>query len=98
MRMLKHFVLILWLTAGAAEPPPYETAGIGVLLGVEGQNLVVKRILPDSPAAAQKNIQVGDRIMAVAQDKEPAVQVQSDKIAQATALIRGPKGTAVRLT
>jgi hypothetical protein len=30
--------------------------------------------LPDSPAAAHKNIHVGDRIMAVAQGKEPPVQ------------------------
>ena len=98
MRILKHLALVLWLTAGAAEVPREETAGIGVALGVEGQNIVVKRILPDSPAAAQKDIHVGDRIMAVAQDKGPAVQVQGGKLVQAVALLRGPKGTTVRLT
>ena len=35
--------------------------------------------------------------MAVAQDKEPAVQVQSGQLAQAVALIRGAKGTKVSL-
>ncbi|PYJ03916.1 MAG: hypothetical protein DME25_10920, partial [Verrucomicrobia bacterium] len=72
--------------------------GIGIALGVEGQNIVVKRILPDSPAAAQHDLRVGDRILAVAQDKEPAVQVESTKLAQTVALIRGVKGTTVRLT
>jgi carboxyl-terminal processing protease len=68
------------------------------VLGIDGEYIIVRGIVPDSPAAAQKDIHVGDRIMAVAQDKEPAVQVQSGQLAQAVALIRGPKGTTVRLT
>lgn len=98
MRNFKHLALILWLTADAAEVPRDDTAGVGVVLGVEGQNIVVKRILPDSPAAVQKSIHVGDWIMAVAQDKEPAVQVHGGNLAQAVHLLRGPKGTTVRLT
>src|SRR6266516_3970234 len=98
VRILGYFALVLWLTAGAAEVASDKTAGVGVVLGVEGQNIVVKRILPDSPAAAQKDIHVGDRIMAVAQDNGPAVQVQGGKLAQALALFRGPKGTTVRVT
>src|SRR5438552_18488383 len=91
MKILKYVPLILCLTVGAAEPSDSETAGIGVVLGVEGQSIVVKRILPDTPAAAQKDLQVGDRIMAVAQDNEPAVQV--GKLAQVFPLIRGPNRT-----
>src|SRR5437870_8580159 len=72
--------------------------GVGVVLGVEGHDIVIKRILPDTPAAAQHDLQVGDRILAVAQDKEPAIQVESGKLAQAIPLLRGPKGTTVRLT
>ncbi len=98
MRILKYLVLVLWFMAGAAEVPSDDIAGIGVVLGVEGQNIVVKRILPDSPAAAQKDLHVGDRIMAIAQDNEPPVQVQGGKLAQAVASIRGTKGTTVRLT
>src|SRR6266536_1513082 len=98
MRILKYLALVLWLTAGAPEVPRYEPAGLGVGLGVEGQNIVVKRILPDSPAAAQKDIHVGDKILAVAQDKEPFVQVQGGKLAQAVPLLRGRLGTTVRLT
>jgi len=44
--------------------PLYEPAGIGVVLGVEEQNIVVKRILPDTPVAAPKAIHLGDKIMA----------------------------------
>jgi peroxiredoxin len=98
MKILKCLALFFWLTARAAEGPGGEMAGIGVVLGVEGQYLVVKSVLPDSPAAAQKNLQAGDRIVAVAQDKEPAVQVQGAKLAEVIPLIRGPKGTTVRLT
>ena len=81
-----------------AEVSGAELGGIGVVLRVEGTNIVVNSIIPDSPAAAQKNIHAGDQILGVAQDKEPAVQVQSGKLAQAVALIRGPNGTTVRLT
>ena len=98
MRILKYLTLVLWLAAGCVTVSADETAGIGVVLGVEGQYVIVKGVLPDTPAAAQKEIHVGDRIIAVAQDKEPAVQVQSGHLAQAIPLIRGPKGTTVRLT
>jgi len=98
MRILKYLVLALWLTMRAAEVPGYGPAGGGVVLGVEGQNIVVKRILPDSPAAAQKDIHVGDKIMAIAQGKEPPVQVRGGKLAQAVPLLRGPVGTRVHLT
>jgi thiol-disulfide isomerase/thioredoxin len=96
MTTLKCLALVFWLSAGAAEVRSDELGGIGVVLGVEGQNIVVKRILPDTPAAAKKDFHVGDRIMAVAQDKEPAVQV--GKLAQTLPLLRGPVGTSVRLT
>ena len=96
MKMFECLCLILCLAAGAAEPAETETAGVGVELGLEAQHIVVKRIFPDSPAAAQKSLSVGDRITAVAQDNEPAVQIEG--IQQALISIRGPKGTTVRLT
>ena len=96
MKMLKCLPLILCLTASAAQPAGDEFAGVGVELGVEGQKIVVKRILPDTPAAAQKDLHVGDRITAVAQGNEPSVQVQN--LMQTARTIRGPKGTTVRLT
>jgi len=78
--------------------PHFGTAGIGTGLGVEGDYIIVKFIVPDSPAAANKDIHAGDRIVAVAQDTGPAVPVRSGNLAQAVSLIRGPKGSTVRLT
>jgi hypothetical protein len=84
--------------ATTAKAPGDAIAGIGIVLGVEGQYFVVKEIIPDSPAAAQKDLKAGDRIIAIAQGQEPAVPVQVGKLAQAVAMIRGPAGTTVRLT
>lgn len=96
MKILNCFALIACLAVCAAELP--KEAGIGVLLGVEGQHIVIRGILPDSPVAVQTDVRVGDRIIAVAQDQEPAVQVQGGKLEQVVPLIRGPQGSTVRLT
>ena len=95
MKILKCFPLIICLTAGAQFATD-EYAGIGVELRAEGQHILVSRILPDTPAAANKDLHAGDRIVAVAQGSEPSVQVQD--LMQAVRSIRGPKGTTVRLT
>jgi len=96
MKMLRCLPLFLCLTASAAQSRDDEFTGVGVELRAEGQSVLVNHILPHTPAAAQKDLHVGDRIVAVAQDKEPAVQVQN--IMQTARSIRGPKGTTVRLT
>src|SRR5689334_16478493 len=100
MKGLVCLALFFGLVAHAEEPPkkqaPY--AGIGVLLRAEGTNLVVNQILPDSPAAAQKEMRAGDRIVAIAQEGEEAVSVGDRKLAEVVSQIRGPKGTTVRLT
>src|SRR5205809_3070301 len=80
MRILKVVALVSSLGVHGAELP--RDGGIGVVLGVAGQNIVVKRILPESPAAAHHDLHVGDRILAVAQHKEPALQVESGRLAQ----------------
>jgi hypothetical protein len=84
--------------AEPAEVPSGPVVGIGVLLRVDGQNIVIQGIVPGSPAAAHADIHVGDRIIAVAQDAGPAVPVPSGKLAQAVDLIRGHAGATVRLT
>jgi C-terminal processing protease CtpA/Prc len=80
------------------EAPSAPVVGIGVALDVDGDNIIVRGIVPGSPAATQKDLHVGDRIIAVAQDTGPAVPVHGGKAAQAIVLIRGPAGTTVRLT
>jgi len=84
--LLRHFVL---------EAPD---GGIGIELGVDGENIIVQGIIPGLPAAAQKDLHVGDRIIAVAQENGPAVPVHSGQLGQAVALIHGRPDTTVRLT
>jgi C-terminal processing protease CtpA/Prc len=84
--LLQHFVL---------EAPD---AGVGLLLRVDRESIVIQQIVPGLPASGQKDIHVGDRIIAVAQDQGSAVQVHSAQLAQAVALIHGRPGTTVRLT
>jgi carboxyl-terminal processing protease len=94
--MLGYLPWLLCVTLSAAQPADDSLAGVGVELRVEGPNIVVNRILPDTPAAAQKELHVGDRIVAVAQGDQPSVQVRN--IVQAARSMRGPRGTTVRLT
>jgi hypothetical protein len=82
-------------TPEAASPP---VTGIGVMLRVDGKNIIVQELVPDTPAASQKDIHAGDRILAVAQEDGPAVPVESAKLDQAVDLIHGPAGTIVYLT
>jgi carboxyl-terminal processing protease len=71
--------------------------GIGAVLARKGTNIIVSAIVPNSPAAGQKDLHVGDRILAIAQDTGPAVPVESGNLDAAAALIRGAPGTTVRL-
>jgi hypothetical protein len=72
--------------------------GIGVSLRVAGDYVVIQSTVAGSPAAAQKDIHAGDRILAIAQGDGPPVDAKnmpSDKVIN---LIRGQAGTTVRLT
>ena len=72
--------------------------GIGVVLVKKGTNIIVSAIVPNSPAASQKDLHVGDRILAIAQAAGPSVPVESGKLTAVAALIRGASGTTVHLT
>src|SRR4051794_95111 len=72
-----------------------------VLVGTLGSGnyyLAVAELLPEGWAASNRAIHVGDRIVAVAQEDGEDVRVKGWKITEVVRLIRGPKGTAVRLT
>src|SRR4029077_5683213 len=55
-------------------------------------------LLPLGPAAVSKKIDIGDRIVAVAQSNQPPVDVVDMHLTKVVQLIRGPKGSEVRLT
>ena len=59
---------------------------------------MVSFLSPDSPAASSKAIHVGDRIIAVAQENGADVRIKGLQMKDVVGLVRGPKGTSVRLT
>ena len=67
-------------------------AGIGIYLGIKDNRLMVIAPIPGTPAA-RAGLRAGDLIVAV--DGRPTADMSQD---EATSAIRGPKGTAVRLT
>jgi carboxyl-terminal processing protease len=74
-----------------------ELFGIGAELRSDDGYCKIQRLLP-GPAAKSKKIKEGDRIIAVAQSNQPPVDIIDMSINKAVQLIRGPKGTEVRLT
>jgi len=71
--------------------------GIGAELTSENGYPKIARILP-GPAARSKQLKPGDRIIAVAQNGKESMDVIDMPIAKVAEMIRGPKGSQVRLT
>lgn len=91
-------IALAWWSIMASQGSAQEASGIGIALGKEGEDIVVTAVLPDASAAASHAIHVGDQIIAVAQENGADVRVKGSKINDVALLIRGPKGTSVRLT
>jgi carboxyl-terminal processing protease len=72
--------------------------GIGAELGSEDGYCTIRRLLPGGPASKSKKIKEKDRIVAVGQGEAKPVDVVDMSLNKAVQLIRGPKGTEVRLT
>jgi carboxyl-terminal processing protease len=72
--------------------------GIGALLREEGGYLKVVRVIPGSAADRQGHLQAEDIILKVAEAGGEPVDVTDMRIREAVSLIRGKKGTEVRLT
>jgi carboxyl-terminal processing protease len=72
--------------------------GIGALLREEDGFIKVDRIIPGSASARQGRLQAKDIILQVAQGKEEPVDITDMRLRDAVRLIRGPKGSEVRLT
>jgi carboxyl-terminal processing protease len=72
--------------------------GIGALLREEDGMIKVVRIIPGSASAKQGRLQAEDTILQVAEKGAEPVEITDMRLSEAVRLIRGPKGTEVRLT
>ena len=73
-------------------------AGIGAALRVDKGDVFIGKVLPETPAAWSNAVQENDRIIAVAEGDDEPVNVTGLKLTKVVSLIRGSKGTVVRLT
>ena len=71
--------------------------GIGAELMSEDGYCTIHHLIPGGPAAKSKKIKENDKIISVAQSNQPPVDVVDMSLSKAVQLIRGPKGTEVRL-
>ena len=72
--------------------------GIGASLQYDDGNIKVSSILTGSPAWKSGELQTGDVIIKVGQGKEDPVELTGFVVTDAVKLIRGKKGTEVKLT
>jgi len=72
--------------------------GIGATLQSEDGYCKINELNPSGPAAKSKKLKAKDRIVAVAQTNAEPVDVVDMPLTKVVEMIRGPKGTQVRLT
>ncbi|EPC03760.1 peptidase S41 [Litchfieldella anticariensis FP35 = DSM 16096] len=71
--------------------------GIGALLQTEGEYVKVSSLVPGGPADKSGALQPADRIVAVGQEDGKMVNVIGMRLDEVVDMIRGPKGSVVRL-
>ncbi|MCY1329266.1 carboxy terminal-processing peptidase [Pseudomonas jinjuensis] len=71
--------------------------GIGAVLQSDNDYVKVVRLVPAGPAEKSKQLAPSDKIIGVAQGKEEMVDVVGWRLDEVVKLIRGPKGSQVRL-
>lgn len=71
--------------------------GIGAVLQAEDEYTKVVRLVPGGPAAKSGQLKPADRIVGVAQGNDEMVNILGWRLDEVVNLIRGPKGTRVRL-
>src|SRR6267378_4215676 len=71
--------------------------GIGAMLRSEDGYAKIESLVPGGPAQTDGRLKVGDRITAVAQGQAEYVDVREMRLDKVVEMIRGKKGTRVRL-
>lgn len=71
--------------------------GIGATLSSENDFVTIKSVVTGGPADKSKQFKIDDKIIGVAQGNEDFVDVVGWRLDNAIALIRGKKGTTVKL-
>lgn len=71
--------------------------GIGAVLQAEEEYTKIVRLVPGGPAAKSGKVKPADRIVGVAQGEDEMVNIIGWRLDEVVNLIRGPKGTVVRL-
>lgn len=71
--------------------------GIGAVLQQEDDFTVIRSIVPGGPADLSKKIKPKDKIIGVAQEDEEFIDVIGWRLDEVVNLIKGPKGTEVKL-
>ncbi|HAS64294.1 MAG TPA: carboxy terminal-processing peptidase [Vibrio sp.] len=71
--------------------------GIGAVLQMTDDYTVIRSLVAGGPAAKSKKLGEGDRIVSVGQDGEEMVDVIGWRLDDVVQLIKGPKGTTVKL-
>lgn len=71
--------------------------GIGAVLQIEDDYTVIQSIVPGGPADASNKLKPEDKIVGVAQDEDQFVDVVGWRLDEVVDLIKGPKGSTVRL-
>jgi carboxyl-terminal processing protease len=72
--------------------------GIGAYLNDDNGSCIITELVPGSPAARSQAIQIGDRIIAIAQENEEPIDVSGMLLSKISKLLRGKKGTKVSIT
>lgn len=71
--------------------------GIGAVLQSDNDNVKIVRLVPAGPAFKTKQVAPADKIVGVAQGDKEMVDVIGWRLDEVVKLIRGPKGSVVRL-
>ncbi|MCK9782579.1 MULTISPECIES: carboxy terminal-processing peptidase [Enterobacterales] len=71
--------------------------GIGAVLQMDDDYPMINSMVTGGPAAKSKELKVGDKIIAVGQENKPMVDVVGWRLDDIVALIKGPKGSQVKL-